>query len=264
MKNFDSRVYSISDFIEWNDSGLLELSPDFQRRDVWSEKAKSYLIDTVIRGKPIPKIIITQRLDGARNVRIVVDGQQRLRAIIDFYSGDFKINKAHNTDYANMYYDDLPGDVQRELKKYELGVDLLFDTPYEEILDIFARLNSYTVRLVDQELFNAKYLGFYKKYAYEYGYKYVKYFLDSHILSKLKVTRMAEAELASDLFMILLDEIQSNKNIENFYIKYEDIEDGLPAAGNKFDKIMSFIGDIYPSDKIIHTNWNRIHLSTLR
>ena len=43
MKNFDTRVYSISDFMEWYNNDLLELSPDFQRRSVWSEQAKSYL-----------------------------------------------------------------------------------------------------------------------------------------------------------------------------------------------------------------------------
>lgn len=30
MKNFDTRTYNISDFIEWNDNGLLELSPGFK------------------------------------------------------------------------------------------------------------------------------------------------------------------------------------------------------------------------------------------
>lgn len=41
MKNFDTRTYSISDFVEWDKNGLLELSPDFQRRSVWTDKAKS-------------------------------------------------------------------------------------------------------------------------------------------------------------------------------------------------------------------------------
>ena len=36
MKNFDARAYSVSDFLEWHTSGLLNLSPDFQRRPVWS------------------------------------------------------------------------------------------------------------------------------------------------------------------------------------------------------------------------------------
>jgi len=73
MKKFDSRAYCIADFLEWNNNGLLELSPDFQRRTVWSEKAKSYLIDTIVRGRPIPKILISQKLKSSRTVRIVVD-----------------------------------------------------------------------------------------------------------------------------------------------------------------------------------------------
>ena len=92
MKKFDTRTYGISDFIEWDKNGLLKLSPDFQRRSVWSPKAKSYLIDTILRGKPMPKIIITQELKGAKTIRVVVDGQQRLRAMIEYYNGDFKIS----------------------------------------------------------------------------------------------------------------------------------------------------------------------------
>ena len=162
MKNFDTRTYSISDFSEWNNTGLLVLSPDFQRRSVWSDKAKSYLIDTILRGKPMPKIIITQELKGAKNIRVVVDGQQRLRAILEYLNGDFKVSKAHNEQYSKYTFEALPDELQRDFLKYELGVDLLFDTPYQELLDIFARINSYTVKLVPQEIYNAKYLGFFK------------------------------------------------------------------------------------------------------
>lgn len=100
MKNFDSRPYSIADFLEWHKNELLDLSPDFQRRSVWTQNAKSYLIDTVICGKPIPKILITLQLKGARQTRTVVDGQQRLRAILEFINGDYMISRAHNKEYA--------------------------------------------------------------------------------------------------------------------------------------------------------------------
>src|SRR5690606_24169820 len=161
MKSFDTRTYSIADFVEWEKNGSLELSPDFQRRSVWSDKAKSYLIDTVLRGKPMPKIIITQRLEGAKNIRVVVDGQQRLRAILEYYNGDFKVSKAHNKELSKYYYSNLPDNLDKEFLKYEIGADLLFDVPYQELLDIFARINSYTVKLEKQEIFNAKYLGFF-------------------------------------------------------------------------------------------------------
>lgn len=260
MKNFDSRVYSVSDFLEWNNSDLLELSPDFQRRAVWSEKAKSYLVDTIIRGKPIPKILITQELQGSRTIRIVVDGQQRLRAILDFLDGAFKIARAHNKEYAGLTYERLPPDIQRDFLKYELGVDLLFDMSYEDILDVFARLNSYTVKLNKQELLNATYFGYFKQAAYAHGYKYVRYFIEGGILKKAAVTRMAEAELAADLLMSLVGGVQTNKNVERYYKTNEDTEEPLPERGAWFDEIMSYIGSIYPPMEISETNWSRVHL----
>ncbi len=41
----------------------LELNPRFQRRSVWSPNAKSYLMDTILRGKPMPKIFIRQKIN---------------------------------------------------------------------------------------------------------------------------------------------------------------------------------------------------------
>jgi hypothetical protein len=260
MKNFDTRVYSISDFEEWYNNDLLELSPNFQRRPVWSEKAKSYLIDTIIRGKPMPKIAIMQELRGGRQVRTVVDGQQRLRAILDFIQGNVKLSRAHNVELAGRSFEGLPEDKKRAFRQYELGVDLLFDMPYEDILDIFARINTYTVTLNVQEKINAKYLGYFKQLVFRYGYKYVGYYIDGDVLTKAKVTRMAEAELTADLFAALIGGVQSNKTVEQYYKKYEDLEGDLPQVGEEFDKTMSYIGEIYRPQEIAQTNWSRIHL----
>lgn len=260
MKNFDTRAYNISDFIEWNQTGLLDLSPQFQRRSVWTEKAKSYLIDTILRGKPIPKILITQTLDGGRNIRTVVDGQQRLRAILSFQSGDFLISRAHSRALAGKKFEELPQDFRDDFLKYEIGVDLLFDQSYVDILDIFARLNTYSVKLNPQELLNAQYLGFFKQTAYGCGYKYVTYWLEAQILSDKEVTRMAEAELASDLLIALVGGLQSKKAIPTYYKKYEDQDDDLVVAEERFDQVMSFIGEIYPAENLKETNYKRIHL----
>lgn len=264
MKNFDSRVYSVADFLEWSNNGLLEISPDFQRRAVWAEKAKSYLIDTIIRGKPMPKILISQRLEGRRTVRVVVDGQQRLRAILEFIEGDFRVSRAHNSKLAGSTYEGLPDSLQTEFLQYELGVDVLFDMSYEDTLDIFARINSYTVTLNKQEKLNAKYLGYFKQYVYDYGYKYVNYFLDGGILTKANVTRMAEAELSGELYVALVSGVQTNKNVEQHYKRYEDSDEDkledLEKAAAQFDAVMSFIGAVYAPEDISSTNWSRVHL----
>lgn len=149
MKNFDSRTYSINDFIEWDDRGQLEISPKFQRRSVWSPQAKSYLIDTILKDKPLPKIFIRATTDPKtkKTTREIVDGQQRIRTILSFVKDGFRISKVHNEEFGGMLYSELPDEVQGEFLKYELSVDLLLDVQDRDILDVFARLNTYSVSL---------------------------------------------------------------------------------------------------------------------
>ncbi len=260
MKNFDTRTYNVSDFVEWESRGQLLLSPDFQRRSVWSQKAKSYLVDTILRGKPIPKLLLTQDIRDRRNVRVVVDGQQRLRAILEYVSGEFPVSRAHSKEHAGRSFHNLPLTSQNDFMKYEIGVDLLYDLPYPDILDIFARLNTYTVKLNGQELLNAKYVGYFKQLAYNLGYRYVSYWIEAKIITKAQVTRMIEAELASDMIVSLVDGIQNNKNIEQFYRKYEEDFDKIDEIEEVFDVCMSFINAIYKPEELANTNWSRIHL----
>jgi hypothetical protein len=257
MKNFDTRVYNISDFAEWNSTRLLELSPEFQRRSVWSERAKSYLIDTIIRGKPIPKILITQNLRQSRNIRVVVDGQQRLRAILEFMDDAFRISRAHNKEYAGMRYSSLPKEIQNDFLKYEIGVDVLFDLEYPEILDIFARLNTYSVKLNSQEKLNAEFLGYFKQTAYRLGYRYVNYWVNADIMNRQQVSRMSEAELASDLLVALIGGVQGSKVIPTYYKRFEDEPGKLEVVEDNFDKVMSYIGEIYPAEELKKTNYKR-------
>jgi len=260
MKNFDTRVYSIGDFLEWSDNGLLELSPDFQRRGVWTKQAKSYLMDTIISGKPMPKILMSQRMSSSRNTRVIIDGQQRLRAIIEYCSDDYAISKTHNRDFGGQYFSDLPTETKSDIYKYEIGVDVLFDMSYEETLDIFARLNTYSVRLNKQELFNAKFLGPFKQAAYQIGYRYVKYWIESGVLTKAKVTRMGEAELASDILAAALEGVQSNKSIDKVYLKYEDEDCDIDDSVSKVMESLNLILDIYSPTELKSTNFRRIHV----
>lgn len=256
MKRFDTRTYSISDFIEWRDRSILDYSPDFQRRYVWSDKAKSYLADTVVRELPMPKIIVSQTFAESRQVRVVVDGQQRIRTLLEFYDNKFPIKRMHNSDYPGRYFGDLPLETQQTFLKYELGVDVLFDASYEELIEIFARINTYTVKLNAQELRNALYLGYFKQYAYSIGKSYASYWVGSKVLKTGAISRMAEAELASNLLIICLKGIDSNKSVDAYYKKLEDKDDGLPEGAKQFSYVMSIVAEIYPGKEMGTTIWS--------
>ena len=247
MKNFDSRTYSINDFIEWEDRKQLEISPKFQRRSVWSPQAKSYLIDTILKDKPLPKIFIRATTDPKtkRTVREIVDGQQRMRAILSFVKDGFKISKIHNEEYGGMTYSELPEDVQADFLKYEISVDLLLDLSDRDVLDIFARLNTYSVSLNKQELFNAKYFGYFKQLVYKLSGDYYTFWTENKIFTERKIVRMAEAELVTDLLIAILDGIQSKKNAEKYYQTYDEMMEDRKEIEKKFINTMNLIGNLF-------------------
>jgi len=244
MKNFDSRTYSVNDFREWHDRHELELQPKFQRRSVWSDKARSYLMDSIVRGKPIPKIFLRQDIDPKtkKTVREVVDGQQRLRTIFSFLKDGFKLSKTHSSDYGGKFYSEMPDSVQTAILKYELSVDLLLDAPDKEVLDIFARLNSYAVKLNRQELRNASYFGEFKTTVYNLALEYTKFWTQCNIFSDSEILRMDEAELVSDLLIAMLDGIKGRKVIDAYYKKHDDAISEKNKLVQNFRRTLDTIG----------------------
>lgn len=62
----------------------IQLNPRFQRRDAWSIDRKSRFIESIILGFPIPQIVLASN-EKERGKFIVLDGKQRLLAILQFY-----------------------------------------------------------------------------------------------------------------------------------------------------------------------------------
>lgn len=226
MKNFDSRTYSINDFLEWHNNNQLELSPRFQRRSVWTDQARSYLMDTIVRGKPIPKVFIRQKINPLTkaSVREVVDGQQRLRTILSYLKDGFQISKRHHSQYGGLYFSQLStvdDQIQTNILNYELSVDLLINMPDSEVLDVFGRLNSYAVVLNTQEKINADHFGPFKTLADKLAHDHLEFWIGNSILTEPQVTRMADVTLSADLLVAMIEGIKSKKQLKGFYDLYE-------------------------------------------
>src|SRR3954451_1238736 len=101
--------YTPNDLISFRESGSLELTARFQRREVWKTPAKSFFIDTLLRGYPVPPIYIrvTQDKDHTRTVREVIDGQQRLRAVLDFIDNKYALTNAAGPELSGRIFEEL-------------------------------------------------------------------------------------------------------------------------------------------------------------
>ncbi|MCO5949920.1 DUF262 domain-containing protein [Mucilaginibacter flavidus] len=265
MKNFDSRTYSVNDFLEWFDNKQLELNPKFQRRSVWTDIARSYLMDTIVRGKPIPKVFIRQKLNiqTRQSVREVVDGQQRLKTILSFLKDGFKINKKHHTVYGGLYFSQLntvDENIQTNILNYEISTDLLVNMPDSEVLDIFSRLNSYSVTLNEQEKINANHFGPFKTLADRLAHVFNQFWIDNKILKEPEILRMGDVTLVADLLIAMIEGIKSKKQIKNYYDQYEkDFEYDVETLETNFAETLSAISDIF-RDELKNSELRRIHL----
>ena len=243
-ERFRSILYTISDFIGWHDRGELIISPDFQRRGVWTTKAKSYLIDSIVRGMPIPQLFIRQIVhpSARRTVREVVDGQQRLKAIIGFIGGEFTVLPVHNPGIARTRYDDLPESIQGTILSYPLSVNVLIGNSDQDVLEVFSRINSYSITLNRQEKLNAEFSGAFKQSMHQLAWRHYAYWRDNKILSATEIARMGEVDLTADLVSTMMTELRhGSAHIRDHYKKYDDEFPLNEVVGKQFNHVLSLI-----------------------
>lgn len=127
--------------------GVLDLQPDFQRQEVWSEAKKRRLIDSILREWHVPPIHVVVDDDGKENV---LDGQQRLASIRDFVNGKFSIDgKAVPLDpkiqeLDGKFFSQLPERIRANFNRFTIRYYRIDDYKPEEPGELFYRLNQPT------------------------------------------------------------------------------------------------------------------------
>lgn len=135
----------------------INLQPDFQRGEVWKTNKQVKLIDTILRGWMIPPI---HCICGEDAIDEVLDGQQRLVAIRDFYNNKFCVDgNIAPVDEAiskldKLYFNQLPLFYKRRFLQYGIILIRLTDFKASEPAELFYRLNQ-PVNLTAAEQRNA-------------------------------------------------------------------------------------------------------------
>lgn len=77
-------TWRITEFVAQAKGGKLNLTPSYQRGDVWGTGSRQLLIESVLRGIPLPSVILLKPADGQNQLFEVVDGKQRLTSLLRF------------------------------------------------------------------------------------------------------------------------------------------------------------------------------------
>lgn len=150
--------------------------PPLQRRFIWSQARASKLIESFLMGLPVPPVFFYQ--ERGTNKLLVVDGQQRLRSIVYFFSGKFGerdskegevafnlIGLDEKSPYLDTTYQKLKDNDEQAFNKLNNSVLRSFVVkqidPQDDtsIFQIFERLNTGGVILQGQEIRNCIYDG---------------------------------------------------------------------------------------------------------
>jgi Protein of unknown function DUF262 len=252
--------FKVSDFLSWQREGSLILSPSFQRRPVWRPSAKSYLLDTVARGLPVPIIFIRERINltTQTTIREIVDGQQRLRTLFTFIDSDslpdfdktrdqFSVSARHNKELAGKTFTRLDNETKRRILGYEFSTHVLPpDTEDRDVLMIFARLNSTGVQLNGQELRNAEYFGIFKSAMYDLALEQLDRWRTWRIFNEDQIARMNEVELTSDLVMTMIDGLtgKSQAKLNAIYKRNDAQFPNETTVVMRFQRVMDIVDEI--------------------
>ncbi len=245
----DTKSFSINDILTWKENGELVVSPKYQRNKVWNLNAKSYLIDTIIKGYPIPQIFIRQQIDIAsrKTQREVIDGQQRITEIIEFIEGLFKIQKSHNKEFGGFTYEELPIEVKEGVLNYNISFEIIKLKDDGKIYEMFARLNTNNVALNKQELRNAQFWGEFKVFVLRKTSDFKNIFIDKKIFKDKDLSRMADVEFMNSLIIHLIDGIitDSNQKTDSYYKKFDKEFDVIEQVEERLNRIFFLIEDIF-------------------
>ena len=152
---------SIESLLTLLQNNMLAANPEYQRGEVWSEPQKKKLIDSVLRGYPLPVIYlhhIQRDVDGMRRDDLeIIDGQQRIGAIHAFREGAFRLFdpildeaqarfpiflREQPCLWGRKAFESMTEDLQTRFLRTEMPVAIITTEDTHEVRDLFVRLQS--------------------------------------------------------------------------------------------------------------------------
>ncbi|MFJ5361066.1 DUF262 domain-containing protein [Pectobacterium sp. CHL-2024] len=137
----------------------------YQRKLVWTIDEKRSFIDSIMKGYPVPLVLLAEKNDVSGRKLEIIDGMQRLNAMMSFIEQEFDVNGSY-FDLDTMADTKLLKDnkeidqknpvLSREfcarIVRYQVPLSVFQQTGNSHVDEVFRRLNSNGRHLSKQEL----------------------------------------------------------------------------------------------------------------
>ncbi|EJR08136.1 DUF262 domain-containing protein [Bacillus sp. JJ864] len=138
-----SNSWTAKQFNKMFANGTINFDHPIQRKgEQWDHETMSLLIHSMAECYPVPHLFALKK-DG---VYSILDGKQRMTTVFNFLNNGFALHEAtpdvNGVEIAGLTFDELPEEIQDDVKDYHIGIIAFEGITYEEIEEIFFRLNS--------------------------------------------------------------------------------------------------------------------------
>lgn len=212
--------------------------PEWQRGEVWDEVRKKALVDSVLRGWKLPKFYFVRLNDEDYEV---VDGQQRLAAIYEFFANTLPLSEESAQVFGGPFYKDLKTKVADAFDDFEIEYDEIEDATEEELKEFFQRLQQ-GLPLTSSEKLNSvhsKLRDFCQKLAKH------PFFTTS---VSVPDTRLAHFDISAKAAAIEVEGIDTGLRFEDLKKIFNTQKSFSPASavGKRLHAALDFLAKVFP------------------
>lgn len=221
---------TISKLLDRLQNDELLLNPDFQRAsDLWDDKRKSRLIESIILRIPLPSFYFNEDKQGNYSV---VDGLQRLSTIFQFIDNK-ELSRSLNIKYESLKlsdmqylidlngqtFDEIPRQYRRIINELEITSTIIRpSTPDLVRFNIFARLNQGGLAVNGQEIRNAIYPGIWREHISSISQSTL---FTNNTQNKISKKRLIDHQMILRVFALFSTKAdRCDKNILDDFINY--------------------------------------------
>jgi hypothetical protein len=248
MERVDYESMVIQELLKAHDREELNVSPWYQRRAVWTNAHKSYLVNTVFETMPVPTIYVRHTIDleKEKTVKEVVDGQQRCRSIIEYKANGFTAR--HPDHESRVYYRDLTSSQREAFLMSKLPVAYLIGADDADVIEIFGRLNAVSKTLNPQEKRSAKWSGEFHQFCLREAVDRLPIWRGLGVFSATEISRMSEVQFTAELAMALVDGMSdfSAVRIDNAYKRWDENFSERVEVAERLDRVYGKIVSVKP------------------
>ena len=241
------KEFTLRELVGLVDSNQIDLNPPYQRNFIWSSTNQKELIDSILKGYPLPSFFFYQKPNGKYEM---VDGQQRTKTVYRFINGEITTSKSSGSLHFN-------GIDQLKLFEYRIIVVIISNlTPEDSLNDFYVLINKKGIHLNTPEMNKSE---FYDKRFLQLSNSLLIYqnFIDLNLFSDAVSKRMNDRAFVEELLGYLYMGIKDKKQAVEMIYENDISEADYKTLEKKFTNVIDRIYDVSQTNPISETRYKQ-------